>query len=42
MLEMLLLMFLMERTKEGLYPSWYYVWDVNAASNRWSKSDEAE
>ena len=31
-----------ESTKEGLYPSWYYVWDVNAASNRWSKSDEAE
>lgn len=27
---------------EGLYPSWYYVWDVEASTNRWSKSDEAE
>ena len=26
---------------EGLYPSWYHVWDVDAANNRWSKSDEA-
>jgi hypothetical protein len=25
---------------EGLYPSWYYVWDVDAATNRWSKIDE--
>lgn len=25
---------------EALYPLWYHVWDVDAAMNRWSKSDE--
>jgi len=24
---------------EGLYPPWYYVWDVDAATNRWSTDD---
>ena len=25
---------------EGLYPSWYHVWDADAASNRWSNDEE--
>mmetsp|Transcript_23900 Transcript_23900/g.47448 ORF Transcript_23900/g.47448 Transcript_23900/m.47448 type:complete len:193 (+) Transcript_23900:1419-1997(+) len=29
-----------ENAKGSLYPSWYYVWDVDAATNRWSTDDE--
>jgi hypothetical protein len=27
---------------KSVYPSWYHVWDVDAATNRWSNSNEAE